>query len=59
MDKNYLIASIGRKVSTEDIGDEELTFIYKSEQYIQLIIWNRFSTILGKQNLNLVFCTFC
>ncbi|CAO1410529.1 unnamed protein product [Diamesa serratosioi] len=45
MENKYLIASIGRKVSTEDIGDEP-TFIYKSLQYIQLIIWNQFHQIL-------------
>ncbi|CAO1380733.1 unnamed protein product [Diamesa hyperborea] len=45
MDKKYLIASIGRKVSTENIEDEP-TFMYNSQQYVQLIIWEKFKHIL-------------
>lgn len=49
MDNKYLIASIGRMVSTENI-EEEPTFMYNSQQYIQLIIWDKFNQILGEHN---------
>lgn len=49
MDNKYLIASIGRKVSTKNI-EEEPTFMYNSQQYIQLIIWDKFNQILGEHH---------
>ena len=58
MDNKYLIASLGRKVSTENIENEK-TFMYNSVQYIQLIIWEKFNEIFGEHNVVCLICFCC